>query len=102
MLGALGPVDLSPLEALPPLSTVPKDELLAIPSKPMQDLPLEQVYRLAQVVDTALFKSYLVVRPSLVGSLCRLENFCEVAEVEEQLLEKKVRVARPSLTKTAC
>ncbi|CDZ96570.1 Vacuolar assembly/sorting proteins VPS39/VAM6/VPS3 [Phaffia rhodozyma] len=93
VLGALSsipPSTLSPLETnLPPLSAVSKDELYTIPSTPVSSLTPEQVYRVAQLVDTALFKSYMVVRPSLVGSLCRLSNFCEVTEVEEQLKEKK-------------
>lgn len=75
------------------LSTVRKDELLSIPSVPLSRLTPEQVYRVAQLVDTALFKAYLAVRPSLVGSLCRLDNFCEVVEVEEQLKERKVSLA---------
>lgn len=66
-----------------------KDELFSIPSVPLSRLTPEQVYRVAQLVDTALFKAYLAVRPSLVGSLCRLDNFCEVVEVEEQLKERK-------------
>jgi hypothetical protein len=37
-----------------------------------------------------LLKVYLAIRPVLVGSLCRIENWCEVEEVEELLLEKKV------------
>jgi hypothetical protein len=94
VLGALShvpPAALGPLETtLPVLSTVPKDELLSIPSIPLTRLTPEQVYRVAQLVDTALFKAYLAVRPSLVGSLCRLDNFCEVVEVEEQLKERKV------------
>lgn len=65
-----------------------------MPSIPLSRLTPEQVFRVAQVVDTALFKLYLVVRPSLVGSLCRLENFCEVVEVEEQLKERKVSFRR--------
>ncbi|KAL7417275.1 hypothetical protein BDY24DRAFT_412023 [Mrakia frigida] len=93
VLGALAqipPSSLTPLEtSLPPLSAIPKEELLSMPSIPLSRLTPEQVFRVAQVVDTALFKLYLVVRPSLVGSLCRLENFCEVVEVEEQLKERK-------------
>lgn len=94
VLGALAqipPSTLAPLEnKLPPLSSMEKEELYSIPSIPVASLTPEQIYRVAQLVDTALFKSYMVVRPSLVGSLCRLANFCEVSEVEEQLKEKKV------------
>lgn len=63
----------------------------------------EQLLSFAQLVDTALFRAYLVVRPGLVGSLCRIENWCEVGEVEEELRARQVRVLaclgcdRPSL-----
>ena len=51
---------------------------------------LEQVVRFAQIVDTALFKAYLVARPGLIGSLCSLPNWCEVTEVQEVLMEREV------------
>lgn len=70
-----------------------KEDLFSIPPVPIPELEVEQVWRLAQVVDTALFKAYLLIRPTLVGSLCRLSNYCEVAEVEGVLREKKVRRA---------
>jgi hypothetical protein len=37
-----------------------------------------------------LLKVYLVARPILVGSLCRIENWCDVEEVEELLKAQKV------------
>lgn len=77
-------------ENLPPLASVPREELYDIPSLPMSSLTPEQCYRAAQLIDTALFKAYLAVRPSLVGSLCRLENFCDVSEVEQELRDRKV------------
>lgn len=42
------------------------------------------------MVDTALFKAYLVVRPGLVGALCRRYKWCEVSEVEEELRAREV------------
>ncbi|KAF9026027.1 hypothetical protein BDZ89DRAFT_1135054 [Hymenopellis radicata] len=42
-----------------------------------------------QIIDTMLFKSYLTNRPALVGSLCRVANWCEVSEVEEELRAHK-------------
>jgi hypothetical protein len=86
--------ELTSSSPLPPLSSLPISDLLSIPSIPIASLSPEQIYRVAQVVDTALFKAYLVVRPSLVGSLCRLENFCEVEEIEGVLRDKKVRSSR--------
>lgn len=63
---------------------------LEIPSVPMTDLTPEQLLVTAQVVYTALLKVYLLVRPVLVGSLCRIENWCEVEEVEELLKARQV------------
>ena len=65
-------------------------ELLALPDLPLTELKPEQLVRVAQVVDTALFRSYLATKPVLVGALCRIENWCEVEEVEELLLGAKV------------
>jgi Vam6/Vps39-like protein vacuolar protein sorting-associated protein 39 len=72
------------------LSAVPTEELFSLPDAPPSALIPEQLVRFAQIVDTALFKSYLLIRPTLLGSLCRLDNWCEVSEVEEVLRERKV------------
>ncbi|TFL04184.1 hypothetical protein BDV98DRAFT_591033 [Pterulicium gracile] len=76
----------------PPLSETSVQELFALPPLPnspsttnFTSLTPEQLLRCAQVVDTALFKAYLVVRPGMVGALCRRYNWCEVGEVEEEL-----------------
>lgn len=66
-------------------------ELLALPNAPLASLPLEQLTAVGQVVDTALFKTFLETKPALLGPLCRVENWCEVKQVEELLLERKVR-----------
>ena len=63
---------------------------MSLPNLPLNALSPEQLTRFAQIVDTALFKSYLVVRPALLGPLCRVENWCEVSEVEEVLQEREV------------
>ncbi|KAG5644651.1 hypothetical protein DXG03_008033 [Asterophora parasitica] len=68
-----------------PLSETSIEELFALPNAPLSALTPEQLLRCAQIVDTALYKSYLVIRPSLLGSLCRISNWCEVSEVEEDL-----------------
>ena len=65
------------------------DELLALPDKPLSSLSPDQLHRVAQVVDTALFKCYLATKPGLLGPLCRLDNWCEIDEVEGLLLEAK-------------
>ncbi|KAF9448658.1 hypothetical protein P691DRAFT_668993 [Macrolepiota fuliginosa MF-IS2] len=68
-----------------PLSEVPVTELYALPNAPLSALTPEQLLRFAQVVDTALYKAYIVIRPGLLGAFCRLQNWCEVSEVEEDL-----------------
>jgi hypothetical protein len=62
----------------------------ALPSIPMTELEPEQLLRMAQIIYTALLKVYLVARPILVGSLCRIENWCDVHEVEGLLKAQKV------------
>ncbi|KDN52129.1 hypothetical protein K437DRAFT_232725 [Tilletiaria anomala UBC 951] len=64
-------------------------QLLAIPSAPLSTLTLDQLSDVAQVVDTALLKTFLEMKPALIGPLCRLENWCKVEEVEELLQERK-------------
>ncbi|KAG8897845.1 Vacuolar morphogenesis protein 6 [Tulasnella sp. 403] len=89
--GALLAFHITPEKApdLPDLSETSIEDLFLMPNQPIPSLIPEQLLRYAQIVDTALFKSYLVIRPGLVGSLCRLDNWCEVAEVEEVLRERK-------------
>lgn len=47
----------------------------------------ERLLQVAQMVDTALFRAYMMVSPSLAGSLFRLDNFCEPDVVKEKLYE---------------
>ncbi|KZT51980.1 hypothetical protein CALCODRAFT_502826 [Calocera cornea HHB12733] len=68
----------------------PIEDLQAIPSIPIEQLEPKQLLRVAQIVDGALLKAYLAIRPGLVGSLCRLDpNWCEVSEVETELKARK-------------
>jgi hypothetical protein len=76
--------------SFPPLSSLAASDLHALPSLPMSALEPEQLLRMAQVIYTALLKVYLVARPILVGSLCRIENWCDVHEVEGLLKAQKV------------
>ena len=78
-----------------PLSEATVEELREIPSMPLTALTPNQLIRFAQVVYTALFKSYLLTMPGLLGSLCRIENWCEVSEVEALLREREVRCDSP-------
>ncbi|GAA5946072.1 hypothetical protein JCM3775_007212 [Rhodotorula graminis] len=72
-----------------PRPSASPDDLLDLPNKPPTQLEPGQLARVAQVVDTALFRAYLATKPVMVGPLCRIENWCEVEEVEELLLEAK-------------
>ncbi|KAJ7760728.1 hypothetical protein DFH07DRAFT_430267 [Mycena maculata] len=67
------------------LSETSVEDLFALPNAPLSALTPEQLLRFAQIVDTALFKSYLLSYPGLLGPLCRVSNWCEVSEVEEEL-----------------
>lgn len=85
--GALANVNISSSQShqWPTLSETSVDELFSLPSIPLPSLTPQQLIRFAQIVDTALFKSYLLYRPALLGPLCRVANWCEVSEVEEDL-----------------
>ncbi|KAF7795997.1 hypothetical protein EIP86_007166 [Pleurotus ostreatoroseus] len=74
---------------MPPLSATSKEDLFALPDAPLSSLTPEQLVRFAQIVDTALFKCYLLVRPGLLAPLCRVGNWCEVSEVEEVLRSRE-------------
>lgn len=76
---------------MPALSELSIADLFELPNGSPSSLTPEQLLRFAQIVDTALFKLYLVIRPGLLGSLCRLDNWCEVEEVEEVLKQREVR-----------
>ncbi|KAG8832639.1 Vacuolar morphogenesis protein 6 [Serendipita sp. 399] len=67
------------------LSEASVEELMGLPDAPPTALTPEQLFKFAQIVDTALFKSYLTVKPGLIGPLCRLDNWCEVSEVQNEL-----------------
>jgi Vam6/Vps39-like protein vacuolar protein sorting-associated protein 39 len=92
LAGALAALKITPSQAhtLPFLSTVSNEEIFQLPNAPLTSLSSEQLLRYAQVVDTVLFKSYLVTRPVLLGSLVRVSNWCEVSEVEGELRAREV------------
>ena len=87
LAGALAAVNIAPDQShqWPFLSETSTEDLFALPNIPLTQLTPEQLVRFAQIVDTALFKSYLITQPALLGALCRLPNWCEVSEVEEEL-----------------
>ena len=55
-----------------------------------KSLTLESIQDAARLVDTALFKSYMLTAPSLVGSLLRIKNDCDATVVHNALQESKV------------
>jgi len=85
--GALSAVQITSAQShkFASLSGISSEELFSQPNAPLTSLTPEQLVRFAQIVDTALFKSYLLIRPGLLGPLCRVANWCEVSEVEEEL-----------------
>lgn len=90
LTGAISTNGIPPESSFAPLSSLDASELHALPSIPMTELEPEQLLRMAQIIYTALLKVYLVARPILVGSLCRIENWCDVHEVEGLLKAQKV------------
>lgn len=89
---ALAAVQIAPSQShrFPSLRETSLDDLSSLPNAPLSQLTPEQLVRFAQIVDTVLFKSYLIKGTALLGSLCRLPNWCEVTEVEEELRQRKV------------
>ncbi|PCH42287.1 rab guanyl-nucleotide exchange factor [Wolfiporia cocos MD-104 SS10] len=85
--GALEALNITSAQShqMPNLSEASTEELFGLPNVPLSSLMPDQLVRFAQIVDTALFKSYLLVRPGLLAPLCRVGNWCEVSEVEEVL-----------------
>lgn len=53
------------------------------------DSRAELLLPIAKLVDTTLFRAYMLARPTLAGALFRLPNFCDPAVVKEKLLETK-------------
>ncbi|KAK3696153.1 Vacuolar morphogenesis protein 6 [Vermiconidia calcicola] len=46
-----------------------------------------ELVKVAQLVDTTLFRSYMLAQPSLAGPLFRLDNFCDPDVVQSSLYE---------------
>lgn len=90
-ISALPPSSPLPAESsLPAFSSLPAPALHSLPSIiPFAEMSPEELVRMAQVVYTGLMRVYLKARPVLVGSLCRIENWCDVKEVEGLLKEER-------------
>lgn len=65
-------------------------EELLIPARSGDERSRGQRLRdIAKLVDTTLFRAYMLARPSMAGPLFRLPNFCDADVVSEKLLESK-------------
>ncbi|PIB00610.1 Vacuolar morphogenesis protein 6 [Cercospora beticola] len=61
------------------------DEILAAPSKEVDWS--SELLKVAQLVDTTLFRVYMLTTPTLAGSLFRIDNFCDPEVVQSALYE---------------
>lgn len=65
-------------------------EDLLLPSEQGNDKSLKQrLQETARLVDTALFRAYILARPSMAGPLFRVPNFCDPLVVKEKLQQSK-------------
>ena len=63
------------------------EELLIPPKLGHEQGREQQLREAARLVDTTLFRAYMLARPSMAGPLFRLPNFCDAGVVNEKLLE---------------
>lgn len=63
------------------------DSLLLDPSSEEDAVREQQLVETAKLVDTTLFRAYMISAPSLAASLFRLPNFCDPDVVGEKLVE---------------
>ena len=56
---------------------------------PVDDRLVGRVQKLARLVDTTLFRAYMLASPSMAGPLFRLPNFCDPDVVKGSLLDSK-------------
>ncbi|KAH7090726.1 vacuolar sorting protein 39 domain 1-domain-containing protein [Paraphoma chrysanthemicola] len=76
------PSESQPEEYKPPFHT-----FIQITGPPGQTDWKAKLLDVAQLVDTTLFRAYMIASPSLAGPLFRLPNFCEPDVVQEKLYE---------------
>lgn len=63
------------------------DSLLTAPASDAEKDREQKLRDTAKLIDTTLFRAYMLARPQLAGSLFRLPNFCDPDVVNEKLLE---------------
>lgn len=80
-------------QPLPPEQERPKDYKppfanYIVLAEDEQDMDWEKkILEVAVLVDTTLFRAYMLARPGLAGSLFRIDNFCDPQVVNEKLYE---------------
>lgn len=63
------------------------ESLLVAPASDAEKDREQKLRETAKLVDTTLFRIYMLTRPQLAGSLFRIANFCDPDVVNEKLLE---------------
>ncbi|EGG11705.1 uncharacterized protein MELLADRAFT_90899 [Melampsora larici-populina 98AG31] len=85
-------IDLSEkaLDSLKSINLRSSEDLLKLKDLAIHEISdVEELVQIAKIIDTSLFKCYLAIKPTMLGPLCRLPNWCEVDEVESLLLDAK-------------
>lgn len=63
------------------------ESLLTAPASEAEKDREQKLRETAKLIDTTLFRSYMLARPQLAASLFRIPNFCDPDVVNEKLLE---------------
>jgi tetratricopeptide (TPR) repeat protein len=77
----------APSESQPEEFKPPFHNFILLTDPPSQTDWKGKLLDVAQLVDTTLFRAYMIASPSLAGPLFRLPNFCEPDVVQEKLYE---------------
>jgi Vam6/Vps39-like protein vacuolar protein sorting-associated protein 39 len=77
-----------PLPDSPPADYRPEFHRLIVLETDEQNVDWhKKLLKVATLVDTTLFRAYMLARPGLAGSLFRLDNFCDPSVVRDKLYE---------------
>jgi hypothetical protein len=78
----------TPLPINPPRDFKPDFHNLIVLEDGEEDVDWhKKLIEVATLVDTTLFRAYMLARPGLAGSLFRLDNFCDPLVIKEKLYE---------------
>ena len=73
--------------SVPTINMTGLEELLVPPKIGNEQGREQRLLETARLVDTTLFRAYMLARPSMAGPLFRLPNFCDAGVVNDKLLE---------------